>query len=49
MTLYLMRLYYNAFVLVEVYTAKDVKFILANSVDRQAFLPQMIEDKGAEC
>jgi len=38
----------NAFVLVEVYTAKDVRFILARSVEGQAFSAQMIGDKGVE-
>ena len=33
---------------VEVCTTKDVELILANSVEGQAFSPQMIEDKGAE-
>jgi hypothetical protein len=39
---------FNAFVLVEVCTAKDVKSILVHSVEGQAFSTQMIGDKGAE-
>jgi len=38
----------NAFVLVEVCTDKDVEFNLTNSVEGQAFSPQMIRNEGAE-
>ena len=38
----------NAFVLVEVDTAKDVEFNLTNSVGGQGFSPQMIRNKGAK-
>jgi hypothetical protein len=38
----------NEFVLVEVCTAKDVEFLLAHSVEGQAFSPQMIGNKGVK-